>query len=400
MTRAIYLDHNATTPLDAQVLEAMRPFLEEEFGNPSSSTHAWGLRAREAVLESRAIVASILGARPAEIVFTSGATEANNLALKGCARALARQGRGRHLVTTAIEHPSVILAARALEPDGFEVSVVAPDSDGTVPPARVEAALRPDTVIVSVGAANGELGTIQPVEEIGELCREHGIVFHTDATQAVGKIQVDVDRCRADLLALSAHKLYGPKGAGALFVRKDTPLEPLFHGGGQEWGLRSGTLNVPGIVGLGATLRLRAAEMEAEGVRLTALREELWEGIRRIVPDAGRNGHPGRGLPGTLNVAFPRIEAERLLQALKGFGLSAGSACHSGKGSPSPTLAAIGLDAAMASSCVRIGLGRDTTSDDVHEFLTALEKAVRRLRGPAPPGAPTGMGYNRGPVPG
>jgi cysteine desulfurase len=346
------------------------------------------------VEDARASLATLLGARPAEIGFTSGATEANNLALKGCTRALARRVQGRHLVTTALEHDSVIVAAHALEPDGFLVTVVEPDHEGIVPVERMHAALREDTLMVSMGAVNGELGTLQPFEEVGALCRRRGIVFHTDATQAVGKIPVPLDRIQVDLLSLSAHKLYGPKGVGALYVRENTPVEPLFHGGGQEWGLRSGTLNVPGIVGLGAAARLRLEEMESEAARLGALRDELWAGIHRLVPDALRNGNPQRCIPGTLNAAFPRVEAERLLLALKGFGLSAGSACHSGKGGPSPILAAIGLDPALASSCVRFGLGRSTTADEVNELLDALEKALRRLRGPVPTGTPAAMRYD------
>jgi cysteine desulfurase len=372
----------------------MLPFLEAEFGNPSSATHGWGLRAREAVEDARAGVADLLGARPSEIVFTSGATESNNLALKGCTRALVKKVQGRHLITTGIEHDSVIQTLRALEADGFPLTVVLPDRQGCMDPERVAEAFQADTILVSVGAVNGELGTVEPLEEIAALCRSRGIVFHTDATQAVGKIPLDVRTIELDLLSLSSHKLYGPKGVGALYVREGTPLEPLVHGGGQERGLRSGTLNVPGIVGLGAAARLRKEEMEDEANRLRPLRDALWAGIRRICPDARSNGHPEKRIPGTLNVAFPRIPSERLLQSLSGFALSAGSACHSRTGSPSPVLAAIGLDDELASCSVRFGLGRMTTLEEINVLLAALEKAVRRIRGPATAGAGTAVRYD------
>jgi cysteine desulfurase len=378
---SIYLDHNATTPLDPRALAAMMPFLTEEYGNPSSSTHDWGLRARQAVEEGRRNVAALLGARPGEIVFTAGATESNNLAIKGAARC--RRDRGRHLITTSIEHASVLATARDLETAGFELTVVDPDSEGVVHPETIASALRSDTILVSVVAASGEIGTLEPVGEIGSLCRERGVLFHTDATQIVGRIPVDVGAMGADLLSLSAHKLYGPKGTGALYVREGVEIEPVISGGGQERGLRSGTLNVPGIVGMGTVARLCIEEMDEMGARESRLVERLWEGILRIAPDARRNGHARHRLPCTLNVAIPRVNSERLLLLLKGFALSATSACASGQSGPSRVLTALGLDPELASCSLRIGVGKSTTEEQVDQLLAALDKAVRRVRGPA-----------------
>ena len=382
MTQSVYLDHNATTPLDPRALEAMMPFLTSEFGNPSSSTHEWGLRARKAVEEARASVAQLIGSSPDEIVFTSGATEANNLAIKGCARLRARRGLGRHLVTTYLDHPSVIDVVEALRDDGFESTFISPDSQGIVQPESVIQSLREDTVLVSALTANGELGILEPIGEIGEGCRKKGAIVHTDATQAVGKVPVDVDEMQVDLLSMSAHKLYGPKGVGALYVRTGVELEPLFSGGRQERGFRSGTLNVPGIVGLGTVAALCTQEMEAHSEGLRRLTDELWEGIRAAVPDARLNGHPEQRIPGTINVAFPRVNSERLMLLLKGFAFSASSACQSGKGTLSPVLAAIGLEPELASCCVRFGLGRGTTREDVQELPAEIAKIVRRIRGP------------------
>jgi len=394
MTRAVYLDHNATTPVHPRALEAMLPYFQAEFGNPSSSTHAWGLRARKAVEDARKGIAELLGAKPQEILFTSGATESNNLALKGCARSIARTQSGRHLITTEIEHDSVTQTLRSLEDEGFELTLIRPDRNGCVRVEDVTRALRRDTILVSIGAVNGELGTIQPFEDVARLCAKQHIAFHTDATQAVGKIPLDVSQTPIDLLSLSSHKVYGPKGVGALFVRDGRTLEPLFHGGGQERGLRSGTLNVGGIVGLGAAARIRKEEMEDEAKRLGALREALWAGIRGICPDAVLNGDDDHRIPGTLNVAFPRLPSERLLESLPGFALSAGSACHSGTHAPSPVLAAIGLDDNLASCCIRFGLGRSTTSEDVQSLLSALERIMRRVRGSTPASASAAMRYD------
>ncbi len=380
MTRTIYLDHHATTPLDPRALEAMMPYLTAEFGNPASATHEFGRRARAATEEARASVARLLGARPEEITFTAGATEANNLALKGAARRARKRGGGSHLVTTSLEHESVAYSMRALEEEGFTLTVAAPEPDGIVSAAAVERAIRPDTVILSACWVNGEIGTVQPVAGLAALCRERGILFHTDATQGIGKLPLDVHAAGIHLLSLSAHKFYGPKGVGALFHEDGVDLEPLFSGGGQEGGLRPGTLNVPGIVGLGAIAAIRSAEMAEEAERLTALRNALWAGIRERVPDARLNGDPERRLPGNLNVSFPGISGEELLRALDRFALSTGSACRSAERAPSEILGALGLDYDLAASTVRFGLGRATTPEQVERLLADLGEAVRRLR--------------------
>ncbi len=380
MMRGVYLDHHATTPLDPRALEAMSPYLSEEFGNAASLTHDYGLRARQAVEDARASVARLLGARSEETVFTAGATEANNLALIGAARSARRHGRGTHLVTTAFEHNSVSDTLRALVDEGFSLTTVAPEPDGVVPPDAIERAIQPGTVLVSMIAANAEIGTIQPVAEVGTICRARGVVFHTDATQLVGKLPVDVDAMRIDLLALSAHKLYGPKGVGALYVRNGVELEPILFGGGQERGRRPGTLNVPGIVGLGATARFRLDEMAAEAAALSRLRDDLWAGIRRRLPDARLNGHPTRRLPGNLNVSFPGVPSHALLSALSGFALSAGSACHSGTTAPSEVLLAIGVPPELAVCSLRIGLGKGSSQEQVQSLLSSLEHGVLQVR--------------------
>jgi cysteine desulfurase len=386
MKRTIYLDHNATTPLDPRALEAMMPYLTSEFGNPSSATHDWGLRAREAVEAARRSVAALIHAEPGEIVFTSGATESNNLAVKGVLRAAAAGGRPRHVLTSALEHPSVRESAKALEPEGVLTSELPCGPTGVVSTKALPERVTDATRLVSVLAANGELGTLQPVDEVGAFCRERGIPFHTDATQAVGKIPVDVNAWKADLLALSSHKIYGPKGVGALYVRSGTALQPLVTGGGQEHGFRSGTLNVAGIVGLGAAAGICREEMVRHTEHLTSLTRELWEGIQALASDAVRNGDSEHQVPGTLNVAFPRIDSGRLMLALDRFAVSASSACHSGSGELSPVFSAIGLDPDLAACSVRFGLGRSTTSEQVRDLLAVLGKAVRRLRGFVPGG--------------
>lgn len=380
MSRVIYLDHNATTPLDRRVLEAMMPYLTAEFGNPSSQTHDYGRRADAAVEAARARLAAFLGAHPDEIVFTAGATEANNLAIKGAARRMRRQGRGAHLVTSALEHKSVSATVKAMSEDGFAYSVVVPDSDGCIVPQALAKELRDDTTLVSIVSANSEIGTVQPVEEMVRVCRERGALFHTDATQSVGKVPVDVHAWGCDLLSLSAHKFYGPKGVGALFIKRGVQVDPLITGGGQERGLRSGTLNVPGIVGLGAAAELCRQEMAAEAAEVSRLRDHLWKAICARVPECCLNGHPKNRLPGNLNIRVPGVDAGAILIALKGFACSAGSACSSGKSSPSEVLLALGLDKREAYSSMRIGLGKSTTQEDVDAFVDALEAAVVQLR--------------------
>ena len=383
--RPIYLDHHATTPVDPAVLQAMLPFFTERFGNPSGRQHAYGEEAHAAVEAAREHVAALIGARPEDIVFTSGATESNNLAVRGLARG--RTSGGRHIVTTTIEHAAVLEPCRTLEREGFEVTQIPAGEDGLVEAGKVIAALRPDTALVSVMAANNEVGTIQPVAEIGGACRERGIVFHSDAVQAVGKVPFDVDAASVDLLSISAHKMYGPKGVGALYVRKERRprlrLQPQAEGGGQEKGLRSGTLNVPGIVGLGEAARLAKDALAAgEGARLAALRDRLLAELRRQVGDVAVNGALAPRLPGNLHVSIARAEAETLILALGGrIALSSGAACAEAGGKGSHVLRAMGLPDERIYTALRFGIGRYNTDLDLDNVVEALAEAVRAARG-------------------
>lgn len=374
----IYLDHHATTPVDPRVLDAMLPYLREDFGNASSATHAYGWRAEAAVAAARERIASLLGASPEEIVFTSGATESNNLAISGVLNA--RAGRTCAFVTAEIEHPSVLEAGRAQTDFGHRETRIPVDRDGHVDPDAVEAAIEADTALVSVSSANGEIGVLPDVVEIAARCRARGVVFHTDAAQAVGKIPLRLAESEIDLLSFSGHKIYGPKGIGALYVRKRRPrirLRPLVAGGGQEGGLRSGTLAVPLIVGLARALELCCEEREAEAVRLRGLREALRERIQGAFPDAVVNGDLERRLPGNLNLSFPGVDGERLLLDLRGIAVSSGSACSSGSHEPSPVLLALGRDKALARASLRFGLGRGTTREHVECAARSLIQAVR-----------------------
>jgi cysteine desulfurase len=386
MNRPIYLDHHATTPVDARVVEAMLPYFSGEFGNASSSTHAYGWRAEAAVEDARERIAGAIGAsEPGEIVFTSGTTESDNLALQGVARAAPR--RRDQLITTVIEHHAVLDTCRALEAAGFSVSYVPVDSSGLVDPRAVARALNERTALVSVMAANGEIGVVQPLREIAALCRERGVPLHTDAAQAVGKIPLDVRHTGADLLAFCAHKLYGPKGIGALYVRSGRPrlrLAPLLHGGGQERGLRSGTLPVALIVGFARAVELCAEEVESEASRTLALRDRLWKRLQKELEGVQLNGHPLRRLPGNLNVSFAGTDAVALLMELDGVALSTGSACASGRSEPSHVLAALGLPPALARGAIRFGIGRGNTPEEIDcaaEQLVAAVRAHRRQRG-------------------
>lgn len=382
--RAIYLDHHATTPVDPAVVQAMLPYFTEKFGNPSGRQHAFGDEAHDAVEVARAQVAALVGAPPEDIVFTSGATESNNLAVRGLARSLST--RGRHIVTTAIEHAAVLEPCRTLERDGFEVTRVAVGDDGLVKAEHVIAALRPDTALVSVMAANNEVGTIQPVAEVGAACRERGIVFHSDAVQAVGRVPVDVDGWNVDLLSISAHKMYGPKGVGALYVRKERRprlrLQPQAEGGGQEKGVRSGTLNVPGIVGLGEAARLASQAISAgEPVRLQALRDRLRGELERRIGDVTVNGALQPRLPGNLHVSIARAEAETLILSLGGrIALSSGAACAEAGGKGSHVLRAMGLPDERIYTALRFGIGRYNTDLELDTVVEALEEAVRVAR--------------------
>lgn len=382
--RPIYLDHHATTPLDPRVLEAMRPYLTEEFGNASSATHAYGWRAEAAVEDARERLARAIGARdPSEIVFTSGTTESDNLALQGLLRA-GRGGRD-HVVTSAVEHPAVLDTCVALEKQGFAVSRLPVDGEGRVDPDEVARAITPRTALVSVMSANSEIGTLEPVDAIGVICREREVPFHSDAAQAVGKLPLDVERSRIDLLAFCAHKLYGPKGVGALFVRERRPrirLEPLLHGGGHERGLRSGTVPVPLVVGFARAVELCLEDLPAEAARQAALRDRLWDRLQEDLTDLRLNG-PAAGrdrLPGNLNVCFLGIQADALLLRLRDVALSTGSACASSRGEPSHVLAAIGLSPAEARSAVRFGLGRGTGEEEIDRVAERLVEEVVRAR--------------------
>jgi cysteine desulfurase len=368
---AIYLDHNATTPIAPQVREAMRPYLEDRFGNPSSS-HEQGRLAREAVERARAEVAALLGCNSDEIVFTASGSEADNLAIKGVAMDLF--GEGDHIITSAIEHPAVLGACRYLQRRlAFRLTVVPVDRFGVVDPEDVRRAIEPATVLISVMQANNEVGTLQPIAEIARTAREYGITLHTDAAQSVGKVPVDVDELGVDLLTVTGHKLYAPKGIGTLYVRQGTRLDSLIHGAGHEHGLRAGTENVPYIVGLGAACALadRRLRLGAPDDVLT-LRDRLHAALRSAVPGLALNGHPERRLPNTLNVSFPGCDGEALLAGAPSVEAATGSACHSGRSEPSQVLTAMGLDAERALAAVRLSLGYDTTADDVDAAASAL----------------------------
>ena len=374
----VYLDHAATTPVDPRVLHAMLPFFTERPGN-ASSVHGFGQDARAALDRARAQVAAAVGARPQEIIFTSGATESDNLAVLGVA--LATESRGRHLVTTAIEHHAVLESCHALERRGCTVTYLPVDTRGIVDPDDVRKALRPDTVLISVMAANNEIGTLQPVVEIGGLARERNIPFHTDATQLVGAAPVHVDEIQVDLLSMSAHKRYGPKGVGALYVRTGTPLSPMQRGGSHERGRRGGTENVPGIVGLGAALRIALDEMEQEDERLRGLRDRL---IREalMIPGAHLNGDPALRLANNVNLSFDGTDSQSLVMGLDlhGVAASSGSACTSGSMEPSHVLVALGIPPERAAAAVRLTLGRGTTDAEITDALDALRDVVRGLQ--------------------
>jgi len=380
----VYLDHHATTPVDPRVLEAMLPYFTEHFGNAASKSHAFGWRAEEAVEEARERVGTLIGATAREIVWTSGATESDNLAVKGVARF--HQAKGRHLVTTVVEHKAVLDSMHALERDGFEVTYLPVDAAGLVDPEAVRSAIRPDTVLVSVMHANNEVGTVQPIEAIGRITRERGVLFHTDAVQSVGRLPFDVERAGVDLASLSAHKMYGPKGVGALYVRRRprARLVAQMDGGGHERGYRSGTLNVPGIVGFGRAAELARAEMPGEAERLLGLRERLRLAIEAGLDRVQVNGSLANRLPGNLNVSFQFVEGEALMLAMKDVAVSSGSACTSASLEPSYVLRAMGVPDDMAHSSIRYGLGRFNTVEEVDFAARLVVEKVRKLREMSP----------------
>ena len=380
----IYMDYHSTTPVDPRVLQAMLPYFTEEFGNAASKSHAFGWRAEEAVEKARGQVARLIGASPKEIVWTSGATESDNLAVKGAARFY--QSKGRHLVTTRIEHKAVLDSVRALEREGWEATFLDVGPDGLLDPESVRKAIRPDTVLVSVMHANNEVGTVQPVEAIGAVTRDKGVLFHTDAVQSVGRVPFDVERANADLVSLSAHKIYGPKGVGALYVRRKprVRLTPMIDGGGHERGFRSGTLNVPGVVGFGAAAEIAQAEREAEAAQLLRLRERLRAGIQAGLDLVTVNGSLAARLPGNLNLSFAFVEGEALMMAVKDVAVSSGSACTSASLEPSYVLRAMGVSDDLAHSSIRFGLGRFTVEEEVDYVVRLFVDKVKRLRDMSP----------------
>ena len=382
MNLPVYLDYNATTPVDPRVLEAMLPGFTEQFGNASSS-HAFGQSALSIAARARESLASRLGAHPEDIIFTSGATEADNLALFGAAHGL--KGRGGHIVTQATEHPAVLEACRELEREGFTVTILPVDGHGRVDPDLVHQAMTARTILVSIMHANNELGTLQPIEPIARLCRERGVAFHTDAAQSLGKVPFSLNEIQADLAAITAHKLYGPKGIGALIVRGEVlrrKLTPIHHGGGQELGLRPGTLNIPGIAGLARAVELAGEELPEEAPRLLELRQRLLKGIQQHFDEIRVNGHPEFHLPGTLHISFKGVDGNHLLHRVPEVAASTGSACHSG-GHLSGVLSSIGMAAEWANGSIRLGIGRFTTEEEIDFAAKKLGMMARELAGRA-----------------
>ncbi|HEY6363744.1 MAG TPA: IscS subfamily cysteine desulfurase [Candidatus Binatia bacterium] len=382
----IYMDNHATTPVDPRVLEAMLPYFTEKFGNSASRNHAFGWESEAAVDQAREQVARLIHASsPREIVFTSGATESDNLAIKGVAEAY--RDKGNHIIACVAEHKAVLDSCKFLEKQGYQVTYLPVKGDGLVDLERLCAAITDGTILISIMAANNEIGTLQPVKEIGKMANEKGILFHSDATQAVGKIPVNVEAMGIDLLSLSAHKMYGPKGIGALYVRAAKPrvkLKPIIDGGGHERGMRSGTLNVPGIVGLGKACEIAQKEMAAEAEKLVTLRERLKSKILEQLDEVYINGHPTERLAGNMNMSFAYVEGESLLMGLKEIAVSTGSACTSASLEPSHVLRAIGVEEELAHTAIRFGLGRFNTEDEVDYAVRRVVEEVRRLRGVSP----------------
>ncbi len=377
----IYLDHHATTPVDPEVFKTMSPYFTEVFGNASSRNHEFGWTAEAAVEEARAKIAQLIGAHEKEIIFTSGATESDNLALIGAAEMY--REKGNHIITTPIEHKAILDTCHYLEQKGFEITYLPVDQYGRVSTEDLLAAIRPQTILVSVMLANNEIGTINPIAALGKICKDKGILFHTDAVQGLGKVAIDVEKMGIDLLSMSAHKMYGPKGVGALYVRRKGPrvrLTPMIHGGGHERGMRSGTLNVPGIVGFGKACEIAARVMPIETLRITQLREKLWTGLQKNLEDIYLNGHPTERLSNNLNVSFAYVEGESLIMGMKELAVSSGSACTSASLEPSYVLKSIGVGEDLAHTSVRFGLGRFTTEEEINFAIVKVSETVKRLR--------------------
>ena len=381
MNRSVYLDHNASTPVHPEVLQAMLPYFSERFGNPSS-VHGFGREAREGLETAREQIAGFLRVSKGEIVFTSGGTESDNLGIKGIAAAR----RSGHIVTSQIEHHAVLRTCEMLETQGFTVTYLPVDEYGMVRPEDLERAIRPDTILVSLMHANSEVGTLQPMSEIGRITRGHGVPLHVDAVQTFGKVPIDVDAFGIDLLSFSGHKIYGPKGVAGLYIRKGTKMAAVQHGGDHERRRRAGTENVAGLVGFGKAVEVRGREMAGEAVRLTGLRDRLWEGIRARVDEVRLNGHPTLRLPGTCNMCFRNVESESIVLGLdlKGIATSAGSACTSGSVEPSYVLVAMGLPLDWAMGSVRCSLGRSTTAEDIDYVVDSVVPLAAKLRALSP----------------
>jgi cysteine desulfurase len=372
------MDYAATTPIDPRVVKAMLPYFTKKFGN-TMSLHSFGREAKIAVEEARVKVADLMNVSPEEIIFTSSATESNNLALKGIA--FANKDKGKHIITSKIEHECILESCKWLEKHGFEVTYLPVDNYGFVNPEDVEKAIRKDTILVSIMHANNEIGTIEPIEEIGKICKEKGVYFHTDAAQTFGKIEVDANKLNADLITVSSHKMYGPKGVAALFIRKGVKIEPLLHGGGHEFGLRSSTVNVPGIVGFGVACEISKAEMKKESERLTKLRDYLIKNVLKI-ENSHLNGHPTKRLPNNANFWFNFVDGESLIMELDYYGIAAstGSACSTSTLKPSHVLLAIGLKLHEADGSLRLSIGRWTNKKDVNYTIRILPKAIEKIR--------------------
>jgi cysteine desulfurase len=377
----VYMDNHATTQVDPRVLEAMLPYFTEKFGNAASRNHEFGWQAEEAVENARGQVAALINASPKEIVFTSGATESDNLALKGVAEFY--RSKGNHIITQATEHKAVLDVCKRLESNGCQITCLPVNKDGRISLEDLRRAITPNTILISTMYANNEIGVLQPIAEIGKIAKRAGVLFHTDAVQAIGKISVDVERDGIDLLSISAHKLYGPKGVGALYVRRKNPrvqLSPIIDGGGHERGFRSGTLNVPGIVGLGKACEIAAKEMAAESTRLSALRDKLKDAILSRLEDTSINGSLEHRLPGNLNLSFAGVEGDALLMGINDVAVSSGSACTSATLEPSHVLSALGIPEELAHSSIRFGLGRFNTAEDVDYVAGRVVETVKRLR--------------------
>ena len=379
MKQPIYLDYSATTPVDPRVAAKMIPYLTEKFGNPASRSHAYGWEAEAAVEEARAHVAALLNADPKEIVWTSGATEGDNLAIKGAAHFY--QGKGKHIITVKTEHKAVLDTVRELERQGFSATYLSPEPNGLLDLEKLKAAIRPDTILVSVMMVNNEIGVIQDIAAIGEICRPRGIIFHCDAVQAVGKVEIDLAKLKVDLMTVTAHKVYGPKGIGAQYVRRKprVRIEPQIHGGGHERGMRSGTLATHQIVGMGEAFRIARLEMASENARIRGLRERLWKGLSEI-EEVHLNGDLEQRIPGNLNVSFNFVEGESLIMGIKEIAVSSGSACTSASLEPSYVLRALGRSDELAHSSIRFTIGRFNTEEEIDFTIDLLKRKIAKLR--------------------